>query len=202
VVDRTKRFIELAADIGARRVRVFGNDMPKQGVDGNPPPDRETVMRYVGDALRDLGAFGAQHKVDVLLEMHGQFNFWHFARTAVEHANHPCVGIVYNCDLRDLVGGSVAPTYERVKHLIRHVHMHTFTQGYPYLELFSLLQRDGYTGYCSSEIELQPVTEEDYMLMYAQLFRAWNALAAALGAHAMPAQAAAAATIATGYRKK
>lgn len=192
VVERTKRYVDLAAAVGCRRLRVFGNDMPKQGMDGAPPPDRESVIRYVGESLRELGEFGAAHGVDVLLEMHGQFNYFHFARTAVEHADHPSVGIVYNCDVRDLVAGAVAPTYERVRHFIRHVHMHAFTRGYPYPELFALLQRDGYTGYLSSEIDQEIPTAEDYLLMYAHLFRAWNALAAATGpasvyAHAVSA---------------
>ena len=82
--------------------------MPKEGVDGGPPPLREDVMRYVGDSLRELGEFAEPHGVNVMLEMHGQFNYWHFAMTAVEHADHPQVSILYNCDNRDLVGGSVA----------------------------------------------------------------------------------------------
>jgi sugar phosphate isomerase/epimerase len=192
VVDRTKQYVELAAAVGCRRLRVFGNDMPKQGVEeGSPPPDRERVIRYVGDALLELASFAEPHGVDVLLEMHGQFNYWHFARGAVEHAGHPSLGLVYNCDPRDLVAGSVAATYERVRNLIRHVHMHAFTRGYPYPELFALLQRDGYTGYLSSEIDAEVPTGEDYLLMYAQLFRAWTALAAAVPGYAATSPVAA-----------
>jgi len=197
VVERSKRYIELAADINAGQIRVFGNDMPKEGVDGGSPPPREDVMRYVGDSLRELGEFAEPHGVNVMLEMHGQFNYWHFAMTAVEHADHPQVSILYNCDNRDLVGGSVASTYNRVAHLIGHVHMHDFVNGFPYAELFGLLQRDGYDGYLSSEIGKTDPSHEDYFLMYAQLFRAWNALAAAAGESALPYYAAAAGTVAT-----
>jgi sugar phosphate isomerase/epimerase len=197
IVDRTKRYVELAAEVNCRRLRVFGNDMPKEGLGGDAPPDRETVIRYVGDALRELAEFADPHGVDVLLEMHGQFNFWYFSRSAVEHAAHERVGLVYNCDNRDLVGGSVAPTYDRVRHLIRHVHMHAFTRGYPYPELFGLLQRDGYRGYLSSEIDQEVPTTEDYLLMYGQLFRAWQALAAAGGAAGQAAYPVAAGVPAT-----
>lgn len=197
VVERSKRYIELAADVNAGQIRVFGNDMPKEGVDGGAPPAREDVMRYVGDSLRELGEFAEPHGVNVMLEMHGQFNYWHFAMTAVEHADHPQVSILYNCDNRDLVGGSVASTYNRVAHLIGHVHMHDFVNGFPYAELFGLLQRDGYDGYLSSEIGKTDPSHEDYFLMYAQLFRAWNALAAAAGESALPYYAAAAGTVAT-----
>jgi sugar phosphate isomerase/epimerase len=197
VVEHTRRFLDLAAAIGCRRLRVFGNDMPKAGADGGPAPDRDDVVRYVGEALRSLGEAAEPYGVDILLEMHGQFNYWQFSLRAVEHAGHPRVGLVYNCDLRDLVGGSCAATYERVKRLLRHVHMHAFTRGFPYPELFALLQRDGYQGYCSSEIDATEPTREDYLLMYAQLFRAWSALAAATGPAALPSYAVSAGIAAT-----
>jgi sugar phosphate isomerase/epimerase len=167
-VDRVKQFVELAADVGCRRVRVFGTDMPA-GV------ARHEVVGYVGESLRQLGEFAEPLGVDVLLEMHGQFNYWGFARAAVEAADHPRVGIVYNCDQRDLVGGSVAPTWGRVSDLVRHVHMHGFDGAYPYPELFELMLAEGYDGYLSSEIEMrepQP-SPEQYFALYAALFRAW-----------------------------
>jgi sugar phosphate isomerase/epimerase len=166
-VEATKRYVELAADVGCTRLRVFGNDLPS-GV------ARDEVVRYVGESLRELGEFADPFGVDVLLEMHGQFNYWGFARGAVEVADHRRVGIVYNCDNRDVVGSSVAATYERVRDLIRHVHMHDFGGSYPYPELFELLEADGYDGYLSSEIELRGApTAEQYLALYAALFRAW-----------------------------
>lgn len=169
VVEQTKRYIELAADVGSGRIRVFGNDMPK----GEAAPDRAEVLRYVGEALHELGAFAEQFGVDVLLEMHGQFNYWGFARKAVEHAAHARIGLVYNCDQRDLVGGSVAATYGEVRQLVRHVHMHSLTDGFPYAELFRLLVIDGYSGYLSSEVEQEIPAPEEYLALYATLFRAW-----------------------------
>lgn len=166
-VEKTKRFIELAADVGSRRVRVFGNNIPAT-------VRRDDCVKYVAENLRSLGEFAEPYGVDVLLEMHGQFNYWGFARSAVEIAGHPRVGIVYNCDRRDLVAGSVAATYSQVRTLIRHVHLHGFTGSYPYPELFALLQRDGYDGYLSSEVEgVDNPSREQYFAMYAALFRAW-----------------------------
>jgi len=165
-IDRTRGYIELAADLGCRRVRVFGNDIPA-GV------QRDECVTYVGESLRALGEYAAPHGVDVLLEMHGQFNYWGFARAAVAIADHPRVALVYNCDPRDVVGGSVAATYGQVRPWIRHVHMHEFTGAYPYPELFALLQADGYGGYLASEIGTEHPTAEHYLALYAALFRAW-----------------------------
>jgi sugar phosphate isomerase/epimerase len=166
-IDQTKRFVELAANVGSTRVRVFGNNIP-EGV------RRDECVAYVGESLRTLGEFAEPFGVDVLLEMHGQFNFWGFARPAVELANHPRVGIVYNCWWPDLVAGSVAATYSRVRSLIRHVHLHELTDGFPYPELFALLRADGYTGYVSSEVEAEDaLSREKYFASYAALIRAW-----------------------------
>lgn len=167
MIDLTKRAIELAADLNCPRVRVFGNDMPK-GV------DREDCIRYVGESLRELGEFADPYDVDVLLEMHGQFNFWGFAKRAVMTAAHPRVGIVYNCDMRDVHGGSIRDTYLQVRAFIRHVHMHDIASPFPYDELFAYLVADNYTGYLSPEIDASP-DPETVIRLYAALAREkWN----------------------------
>jgi sugar phosphate isomerase/epimerase len=170
IVERTKRFVELASDLGCQRIRVFGNNFPQE-------VERDDCVRYVAESLRLLGEFAEPFGVDVLLEMHGQFRYWGYARAAVELAAHPRVALVYNSEDSDVVGGSVAATYRQVRHLIRHVHLHQFggtgSGTYPYPELLALLKADGYTGYLSSEIELDQPTRENYLEMYAHLFRAW-----------------------------
>lgn len=170
VIERTKQFIELASDLGCPRIRVFGNNIPKEVA-------RDECVKYVGESLRELGEFAEPYAVDVLLELHGQFRYWGFARTAVEIADHPNVALVYNCDQADIVGGSVAGTYDRVRSWIRHVHLHEFNGRraplYPYPELFALLRADGYEGYLSSEIEIQQPTPENYLELYSHLVRAW-----------------------------
>jgi sugar phosphate isomerase/epimerase len=166
-VERTKKYIKLAADVGCRRVRVFGNDFPA-GV------TRGDCVAYVAECLHSLGEFAEPHGVDVLLEMHGQFNYWGFSRAAVELADHARIGLVYNADPRDVVAGSVASTYSQVRTHIRHVHLHSLTDGYPYPELLGLLAADGYTGYLSSEVEgKSDPTREQYFAMYATVLRAW-----------------------------
>lgn len=163
MVDHTKRAIELAADIGSPRVRVFGNDIPKD-------VDRDDCVRYVGEALRELGEFADPLGIDVLLEMHGQFNYWGFARRAVEIAAHPRVALLYNCDQRDVHGTSIRDTYLQVRDLIRHVHMHQLIAPYPYDELFAHLVADGYTGFLSAEIPAS-ADPQGVLTLYAALVR-------------------------------
>jgi sugar phosphate isomerase/epimerase len=165
VIDQLKRYIEFAADLDCPRIRVFGNNIP-DGV------DRRECVRYVGESLRELGEFAEPHGVDVLLEMHGQFNYWGFSRTAVEIADHPRVALIYNCDRNDPHAGSIYHVYSQVRPWIRHVHMHDLSNGYPYPELFDLLIADGYDGYLSSELPFAEPKPDQYLALYATAFNA------------------------------
>ena len=147
-IDGATQAIELAADLGAPRIRVFGNNV----VDGVHPDD--TAMQ-VGRALRELGPTGERAGVDVLLEMHGDFNDWRLNKKAVEFANHRAVATLYNCDRRDVVNGSVGTVWLEMKRDIRHIHFHDLlADDYPYTELFGLLAEDGYSGFMSMEVSM------------------------------------------------
>ena len=102
--------------------------------------------------------------------MHGDFNFWKYTLRALEISNIQGAGLVYNCDKRDMVGNSIKPTYSRVRHLIKHVHMHSFIDKYPYTEFLQLLKDDKYEGYLSSEIDGSTCDAETVLGYYAALY--------------------------------
>ncbi|MGD8241171.1 MAG: sugar phosphate isomerase/epimerase family protein [Armatimonadota bacterium] len=165
-IDLSKRYVELARDMGCGRIRTFGNNFP-DGV------EKQDVVRYVGESLRQIGEFAEGTGVDVMLEMHGEFNHWEYALGSVTIADHPNVAINYNCDRRDLVDGSVAETYGHVKDHIRHVHMHDLADGtFPYVELFQLLEDNGYRGYMSLEQGYKGGDPDTVIKLYAALYRA------------------------------
>ena len=164
-VDRSKRFVELADDMGARGIRVFGNDFPS----GVP---REDVVSYVGDSLREIGEFAEGTGVDVLLEMHGQFYYWEYALGAVRAAQHPHVAINYNSDPRDLVDGSVAFVLEQVADEIRHVHLHDLADtAYPYRELLGALAKRGYPGFLSLELDYSGGDPDAFIRQQGDIYR-------------------------------
>ena len=164
VIDRVKQFVDLAADLGCKSLRTFGNNFPP----GVPRPD---VVQYVGEALRVCGEYAADKGVDVLLEMHGQFYYWEYCLGAVQIADHPNVAINYNCDARDLVDGSVAYTFNKVKDHVRHVHLHDLESEFPYKELFSLLKAMNYDRFCSLEEGYRDGGEKKVIALYAALYR-------------------------------
>jgi len=164
-VERAKQFMELAADIDCGRIRTFGNDFPKGS-------DKGEVVKYVGESLREVAESSADHNVDVLLEMHGQFYYWEYCLNAVKIADHPNVSINYNSDNRDMVDGSVAETYHHVAEHLTHVHMHDLAEPtFPYKELFQLLKNDGYDNYMSLELGYNGGDPETVMKLYAALYR-------------------------------
>ncbi len=143
-IDRAKEYCDLAADVGAPMIRVFGNAFPKDA-------DEDEVIDNVGQALSEIGEHAATRGVDVCLEMHGDFYYWEYALESVEIADHPRVGIVHNCDPREMNFGPISCFYDPVRDYIRHVHMHDLESPYPYKALIGMLKRDGYGGYMSLE---------------------------------------------------
>lgn len=161
-IEKVKKYVELAVDIDASIIRVFGNKF-EEGA------DRLTTIKWVGEALAELIEFARPYNVQVLLEMHGDLNYWKYAIKALEYSGAPDAGLVYNSDLRDMVGGSIKETYSHVRHLIKHVHMHDFISGYPYNELLQLLKDDGYNGYLSAEIR-ESSDPEKVLAYYSKLY--------------------------------
>jgi len=144
-IEDGKALSKLASDLGCRRIRIFGNIIP----DGM---NAQECVENVASAIKQVAEFAAELDVDVLLEMHAQFNFWGYALPVVEKIGMPNVGLLYNCDNRDLCGPSMRETFSRVRQYIRHVHLHDLDSGYPYLQLFEELYKMDYEGYVSGEI--------------------------------------------------
>lgn len=164
-IERAMQYVDLAADVGAPRIRVFGNDFPEEIAQAE-------VVQNVGLALREIGEYGEKRGVDVCLEMHGDFYWWEHALNAVRIAGHPRVGIVHNCDMRELKYGPISSFYDPVKNHIRHVHLHDLESNYPYKSLFRMLKHDGYAGYLS----LEASASEDptrVIAIYVRLFHEW-----------------------------
>ncbi len=163
-IARTKEFIDLAADLGCGRVRTFANQFP-------PGVPQEQVIQYVAESLRECAQYAEGKGVDVLLEMHGAFYYWEYCLAAVQAADHPNVAINYNCDRRDLVDGSVAFTFNKVKDYVRHVHMHTLdSKVFPYKELYGILKGMNYMNFLSLEVGESGGGEKRIIELYAALF--------------------------------
>ncbi|MFC1479596.1 sugar phosphate isomerase/epimerase family protein [Planctomycetota bacterium] len=160
-IEETKEFIQLAADVGARGVKVRPNGLQEdKGI-----PIQET-LEQIGHSLRICGEFAEDYGMELYLEVHGRgTSHPPYIRTILETANHSRVKACWNCNRTDLdETGSIETYFEMLKPWIAHVHLHDlFDKDYPYNALFNLLNSMNYDGYTMSEM---PASDDPLRLMH------------------------------------
>jgi len=148
-VEGTKRYCQLAKDVGAQGVKVRPNG--HQEAAGVP---REQTLDQIGRALLECGRAAADNGVQIRLEMHASVGDAVDMRRGIDVADHPNVWLCWNSNARFDVdaSGSVKQDFDLVKDKIGLVHLHDLTdEQYPWAELLSLLKGNGYQGYCLAE---------------------------------------------------
>jgi sugar phosphate isomerase/epimerase len=110
-----KRFIDLAAALGAPNVRVFGNK-----IEG--PKDQ--VIARVAAGLGELGAYAGEHGVTVIIESHGDFTDSPTLSDILSRAGSPNVGLLWDAH-HTFVDGKEEPefTVQKLGKYIRHTHL-------------------------------------------------------------------------------
>ena len=132
-------------------VRVFGNDLPTEGEDA--------AVAAVAGAIRTLCQKAAPYRVDVLLEVHGDFNTSDRILKTAEGVRCANFGVVW-----DIAHSREDPErfWRNTKHLVRHVHLkdsagpalcNTGEGDLPVADVVRMLARDEYDGYFSLEWE-------------------------------------------------
>lgn len=153
-----RRFIDLASQLGAPYVRVFGNKLVGP---------RDAAVEHIAGSLRELGDYAAPKSVTVLLESHGDFTNSPILREILETAASPQVGLLWDAH-NTFVEGKEDPamTVSQLVKYIRHTHLkdsrtengqdHYVLTGHgevPVKRQVELLVAAGYTGYYSFEWE-------------------------------------------------
>jgi len=110
-----KRFIDLAASLGAPNVRVFGNN-----IEG----PREQVIDRVASGLHELGAYAGPKQVTVIIESHGDFTDSPTLSEILKRADSPHVGLLWDAH-HTYVSGKEEPefTVHQLGPYIRHTHL-------------------------------------------------------------------------------
>jgi sugar phosphate isomerase/epimerase len=170
-IEDTKRYIELARDVGAKGVKVRPNRLP-EGV------SKEKTLEQIGRSLAIVGQAAANADVEIWVEVHGGgTSHPPHIRTMMDIANHPSVGVNWNSNRPDIKDGSINEYFELLRPKLMSVHMNDLTGGYPYRELFSLLTKAGYDRY--TMIEAQPMKNADMKdnIRFAKYYKAlWEEL--------------------------
>jgi len=154
----SRRFIDLASQLGAPYIRVMGNEIVGT--------QDETIAR-VAKSLHQLGEYAGPRKVTVLLESHGDFVRSPALLDILQQADSPHVALLWDAH-NTYRGGPEAPeiTVSRLGKYIRHTHLKdSITKGgedhyvltgrgeVPVKKQVQLLVDIGYQGYFSYEWE-------------------------------------------------
>ncbi len=159
-LEASKAYVQLAADVGARGVKVRPNAFP-------PDVPRERTLEQIGRALREIGAFAADRGVRIRLEVHGR-DTCHppHIRRMLDLADHPNVYACWNSNHPgDLdATGSIDAHFALLRDKIDTVHINILHGPYPYRRLLALLREAGYRGFCLAEIPAS--ADPDTVLAY------------------------------------
>jgi sugar phosphate isomerase/epimerase len=107
--------IDIASDLECPSIRVFGGQIPS-GV------SQAAAIRRAGDRLHRLGDYAAQRGVFVLIETHDDWVVTSRLRLALEAAEHPNVGVLWDVHHPVRIAGeSVAQAWTNVGPWVRGV---------------------------------------------------------------------------------
>ena len=157
-------FVKLAADIGARGVKVRPNGLPKD-------EPAEKVIARIGAALDECGKIGADHGVEIWMEVHGPGTSDPTrARAIMDACPNTNVGACWNSNPGDVKDGSVKASFDLLKERIRSCHINDLDSNYPYRELFTLLREHGYDRFtlCEFAKSIAPAEGVAFLRKYRQ----------------------------------
>ena len=182
-----RRFIDLASELDAPCVRVFGNKLIGP---------RAAALEHIGASLRGLGDYAGPKNVTVLLESHGDFTDSPSLREILEKASSPHVGLLWDAHNTYMEGKEdPAVTVKTLGKYIRHTHLkdsrmesgkdHYVLTGrgqVPVKRQVDLLRQSGYSGYYSfewekvwhPEIEEPEIAIADFAQVITQYLRPGN----------------------------
>lgn len=167
-VERVKRVINMADFFDCNHVRVLGDRYTDE--------TRDEVVENVGKCLGELGVYAQTYGVTVSIEMHGHFTAADPAMEAIEIADQPNVGVVFNCVWPDITLDTVDAFHDRIAPHITMVHTHSAEDSKTfefYRRMFAKLNEIGFDGYISNESAYRGPDPEKVLTLYVGLFRAF-----------------------------
>lgn len=163
--DTALQLLDLAADMGAWGLRVFGG-FPVRDSEDNPANkevSREEATQWAAENLRRVADEAAARHVHFWFETHDYFRKGAETAAVVRGADHPAVRCNWDVMHPQLNGEDFSVTQQELAGLIEHTHFHDaksadarticpFGEGeLPLMEMLQWLQAQGYNGYLSAE---------------------------------------------------
>jgi len=176
-IEGAKEYLKLSADVGGSGVKVKPNDLPR-GV------SREKTIEQIGKSLNEIGRFGAGLGQKIRLEVHGGCSPLPIIKAIMDVADHPNVGVCWNCNSQDLQGEGLEHNFNLVKGRFSDtVHIRELNIGsYPYQELMNLFVGMDYAGWILLEARTNPKDKVAALAEQREVFKDMVAKAQAGGA--------------------
>ena len=159
-IEEGARMSDLAAELGAPGIRVFGDKI-------QPGADRDSTRTWIADSLRELSDRIANNGVAVWLETHGDFASAPETNAILAEATSKSVGVIWdpaNCWIES--NESPQQGADKMRDTLRHVHIKDLQRNqtnwepvltgegaFPLFELRSALRQIGFKGFLSFEWE-------------------------------------------------
>jgi len=168
----TRAFLQLSHDVGSSGVKVRPNGLPKD------VPVEKTIDQ-IGRSLNEVGKIAADLNQQVRVEVHGrQTSELPVMKAIMDVADHPSVGICWNCNQADLKGDGFQHNFDLVQDRMATVHIHDLrSDSYPWADLFQRLRNvdaPSFTGWTLLEDGKVP---QDIVQSMHDNTRLWKQLA-------------------------
>jgi glucosamine-6-phosphate deaminase len=163
--DEARRSLELAAQLGAPGIRVFGDRV-------QPGADRAATRGWIAEAMQALAEDGERTGTSVWIESHGDFARATDTLSILELVPSRAAGVVWDpANAFEAAGEEPAEGPRVLGGRIRHVHLKDLSPAraadggpawkpalagegqFPAADVLALLRRSGYDGYVSFEWE-------------------------------------------------
>ena len=159
-ISEGKRMADLAAELGAPGLRVFGDTI-------QPGADRTSTQSWIAESIRELAEIAAARGVEIWIENHGDFAAAGETAAILKQAGSPKIGVVWD-PANSFVATEERPAdgAARLGVAIRHVHIKDLRRDrhgwnyvltgegtFPFLELKAALQDLQYDRFLSFEWE-------------------------------------------------
>ncbi len=150
-IEGAKEYIKLSHDCGGSGVKVKPNDLPRN-------VSQDKTIEQIGKSLNELGRFGAEYGQKIRLEVHGACSPLPIMKKIMDVAEHPNVGVCWNCNGQDLQGEGLEYNFNLVKDRFGDTaHIRELNVGsYPYQELMNLFVAMDYDGWILLEARTMP----------------------------------------------
>ncbi|MBT6153117.1 MAG: sugar phosphate isomerase/epimerase [Planctomycetaceae bacterium] len=118
-VDVGKAYLELAAELGAKFVRVFGDVLP----DDVDATGRDRAIDNIANGLQRLGEFAETLDRTVIIETHGDFSDSQLVQEMMRRVDSPAVGVLWDTHHPwRFFDEALATTLNRLQPWVLHTH--------------------------------------------------------------------------------